>query len=316
MDYSFRIRFNRSSTDVLQIETERVSLPTISPSDSVVMFSSDKISKICDSDQFLVIGSGYSSAQAAEIAGREVKTALIIALASVRVGVDFGDRAAKGIFTNYGLKEIEEVIGKPALNNTHGLMVFESVPAPRFVSFNAKLSRVTTLEKFTSAYSKSLRASPTISQRHELSYTLFNGSFFQPTADSRFLLLVMAVEALIQPRRRPDESFNYIRSLIQQTKNATLTQIEKESILGTLKFLCNESISQAGRRTVSDKLGDRKYFEKTPADFFKFCYGIRSDLVHGNLPTPTLEEVSRTAAILEVFVSDLLTVSILGDSTN
>ena len=41
-------------------------------------------------------------------------------------------------------------------------------------------------------------------------------------------------------------------------------------------------------------------------------YQLRSNLVHGNLPYPTFETVGAVAGALEVFVSDLLTVPILG----
>lgn len=312
MDYSFRIRFNRSPTDTIQAETNELVLPTNDSRPSIVLRARQDDLKILDSDQLAVVGSGYESPQDAEVQGREVRKALTVALARVRVGADFGDRAAKGMFTEHGLKWVEQQIGQRALNNVHGLMVFETLPKPRFASTNARMTRGTTPESFLSAYAKSLEISPTISQREELSYTLFNASFFQPTADSRFLLLIMAIEALIQPELRSDESLAHVDSLIQQTKNADLTAQEKSSMLGTLRWLRFESINQAGRRIVTERIGSRTFIEMTAADFFTHCYQIRSNLVHGNLPIPTLEEIGGVAATLEVFVSELLTVPVLG----
>jgi hypothetical protein len=54
------------------------------------------------------------------------------------------------------------------------------------------------------------------------------------------------------------------------------------------------------------------YGDRTAPDFFSYCYQMRSNLVHGNLPVPTFEEVGGVAATLEVFVSDLLTGPVLG----
>lgn len=312
MDYSFRIRFNRSPTDTIQTEANELVLPTINSKSSVVLRARQDELKIRESDQLSVVGSGYMSPQDAEARGREVKKALTVALARVRVGADFGDRAPKGMFTEHGLKWVEEQIGQRALNNVHGLMVFETFPKPRFASSNAQMTRGITPESFLSAYIKSLEVAPVISQREELSYTLFNASFFQPTADSRFLLLIMAIEALIEPERRSDESLAHVDLLIQQTKNADLPAQEKNSMLGTLRWLRVESINQAGRRIASERLGSRTYIEKTAADFFTHCYQIRSNLVHGNLPVPTFEEIGSVAATLEVFVSELLTVPVLG----
>jgi hypothetical protein len=122
----------------------------------------------------------------------------------------------------------------------------------------------------------------------------------------------MAVEALIEPISRSDESLMHVESLIWKTKNATLPAREKNSILGALSWLRFESINQAGRRTASERLGNRIYIGKNAADFFTHCYQIRSNLVHGNLPIPTFDEIGGLAATLEVFVSELLTVPVLG----
>jgi hypothetical protein len=290
-----------------------LALPTISSRSSIVLRARQDDLKICDSDQLAVIGSGYESARDAEVEGRRVRKAITVALARVRVGADFGDRAAKGVFTEHGLKWVEQQIGQRALNNVHGLMVFETIPKPRFASSNAQLTRGTTPESFLSAYAKSLELSPALSQREELSYTLFNTSFFQPTADSRFLLLIMAVEALIEPEPRCGESLAHVESLIQQTKNAALSAQERNSMLGTLRWLRVESINQAGRRIAGERLGSRTYIGMTAADFFTRCYQMRSNLVHGNIPVPTFNEIGAIAATLEVFVSELLTIPVLGN---
>lgn len=312
MDYSFRIRFNRSPTDTIQTEANELTLPTKNSKFSVVLRARQDDLKILDSDQLTVVGSGYESPKDAEAKGREVRKALTIALARIRVGADFGDRAPKGVFTEHGLKWVEQQISQRALNNVHGLMVFETFPKPRFVSSNARMTRGSKLESFLSAYATSLETLLAISQHEELSYTLFNASFFQPTDDSRFLLLVMAIEALIKPERRSDKSLTHVDSLIQQTMNSDLPAQEKNSMLGTLRWLRFESINQAGRRIVTERVGNRRYIEKTAADFFTHCYQIRSNVVHCNLPIPTLTEIGEVAATLEVFVSELLTIPAIG----
>lgn len=57
------------------------------------------------------------------------------------------------------------------------------------------------------------------------------------------------------------------------------------------------------------------YESRSAKVFFAYCYQMRSNLVHGNLPYPTFEEVSRVCGALEVFVSDLLTSPFLGMPT-
>lgn len=310
--YSFRIRFNCSPTDRIQLDADKLTVPTIDERLKIVLTARQNNLPICESDQLALIGSGYRTAEEANIAGNEYQNALIMALARVRVGADFGHRTAKGMFTEDGLKWVEGKSGQRMLNNVHGLMVFQSNPKPHFVSANAKVTRGTNPEIFLANFTRTIAARPQITSRDLLSYTLFHASFFQPSSDSRFLLLVMAFEALIEPDSRSADSQAHINLLIQQTKSSSLSSDEKNSILGTLRWLHKESINQAGRRLAAERLGCRVYGGKIAKDFFSYCYKLRSNLVHGNLPAPSFEEVGSAAATLEAFVSDLLTCPILG----
>lgn len=313
MVYSFRIRFNRSPTDCIQTDASELILPAPDTRHSLVLRARQKVTPIRESDQRVVVGSGYECAAEAETAGQEISNVLTVALARVRVGADFGHRAAKGVFTEYGLRWVQEQIGQRALNNVHGLMVYESSPDPKFVSADGmKLTRGTTPEAFAKAFGTALNISPSISERDSLAYTLFNASFFQATSDTRFLLLVMAVEALIDPARRSDEAVAHVDNLIAQTKSSLLPELEKSSMLGSLRWLRRESINQAGKRLAAGRLGSRRYSEMSAPEYFSYCYQLRSNLVHGNVPAPAFDDIGSVAATLEVFVSDLLTSPVLG----
>ncbi|CAI8841106.1 conserved protein of unknown function [Methylococcus capsulatus] len=310
--YSFRIRFNRSPTDTIQSAANQLSVSVPDTRVSIVLSARRDDLPIQDSDQLVLVGSGYQTESEARAAGSRLQDALMVALARVRVGADFGHRAAKGMFTTHGLNWVEEQIGQRVLNDIHGLMVFQSEPKPRFASINAQMIRRASPEIFMSAFTQAISLQPQISERDLLAYTLFNASFFQPTADSRFLLLVMSIEALIEPALRSSDAQKYVESLIEQTKSSPLPVEERNSILGSLRWLRRESINQAGKRLATERLGDRVYGDRTAPEFFTHCYQMRSDLVHGNLPVPTFEDVGGAVATLEVFVSDLLTGPILG----
>lgn len=312
MAYSFRIRFNRSPTDTIQSAENQLSVSVADKRLSIVLRARQDDLLIRDSDQLALVGSGYQTESEASTAGSRLQDALMVALARVRVGADFGHRAAKGMFTTHGLKWVEEQIGQRVLNNIHGLMVFQSEPTPRFASTNAQMTRGASPEIFMSAFTQAITLQPQISERDLLAYTLFNSSFFQPTADSRFLLLVMSIEALLEPTLRPPAAQDHVESLIEQTKSSSLPVEERNSILGSLRWLRRESINQAGKRLATERLGSRVYGDRAASEFFTHCYQMRSNLVHGNLPVPTFEEVGGVAATLEVFVSDLLTSPILG----
>ena len=97
---------------------------------------------------------------------------------------------------------------------------------------------------------------------------------------------MMAIETLISTNPRSEHVKVLIDHLITDTSNSDLPQNEKDSIKGSLSWLNNESIGQAGSR-LAECLGDKIYFkEYSPRKFFTYCYGIRSNLVHGNDDRP------------------------------
>lgn len=198
MSYTFRIRFNRSPHDTIQSEAAELIMMVPDKGTAVLLRNPKTDQPIKDADQLVLIGDGYSSEKEAIEAGLRFQHVLMVALARVRVGADFGERAPKGMYTNYGLTMLAEQIGQRVINNVHGLTVFPSEPKPRFVSSNVVGIRGSSPDVFKVAFLSSNAQQPSLTNRDLLAYSLFNASFFQPTADSRFLLLVMAVEALIE----------------------------------------------------------------------------------------------------------------------
>lgn len=323
MTYSFRIRLNRAPSNTIQIEERELKLPVSSEQFPVVLCAPKIYDKskneeqdisIKKSDQLSIVGKGYDTEAAAIEAGTRYKNALMVALARIRVGVDFGLPAQKTMFYDYGLKLVGDEIGRRVLNNVHGLTAFKSEPIPTFISQNMQGIRGVSIETFMAAIVESVAQDPLISEDELLAYNLFNLSFFQSITNIRFLLLVMAVEALSKPTSRSADSLNHIDGLIKQTDSSLLKADEKDSILNSLCWLKKEPIDQAGRRLITNRLENRIYEEKPAVEFFTYCYKLRSKLVHGNLPSFNSSEVSKIVQSLEMLVSDLLTSPILGYS--
>lgn len=310
--YAFRVRVDRSPTDTIECADSEIPLSDASETIGVSLRNKASGQPIKEAQHFALVGYGYVSEAAAREAGEFYEVVLMVALARVRVGADFGYRAAKGAFTNEGLKWLEQQHRERMLNDVHGLMVYQEEPRPRFALSKANMLRGASRESFLQAFHGAVVARPSLTERERLAFSLFNASFFQPTADSRFLLLVMSIEALIELSQRSVEAQNHVNSLIAATKGASIPREERESMLGSIRWLAKESINQGGRRVVTSRLGNREYEGRLAADFFTHVYHMRSNLVHGNLPYPTFEMVGAIAAPLEVFVSELLTAPILG----
>jgi hypothetical protein len=138
---------------------------------------------------------------------------------------------------------------------------------------------------------------------------------------------MMAVEAFIETARKSSETIAFVDVLIDKTRNSSLPEQEKTSLINGIGNLKTQSITDAGQQLANSILGDRCYDDKSAAEFFRFAYRLRSRLVHGDIAafvdltrisgSPPPEIPSTPSGVLgvapmEVFVSDLLTVPILG----
>jgi hypothetical protein len=186
-------------------------------------------------------------------------------------------------------------------------MTFETDPNPAFATVgNVSLIRGIPSERFVAAFKKALHDFEPMSPEERLAAELYGASFFQENADSRFLLLMIAVEALLDPAPRPESVRDHVHRMIALTKEATLPEHERSSLLSSLDRLRSESIGQSGKRLARERLASRTYDNREPGRFFRDCYDLRSHLVHGIEPIPTRADVAAAAAQLEHFVGDLL----------
>jgi len=312
VSHSFRIRFKRSPTDTVQTESNELELSSTEDAGPLKLLNPDSGQPILKATELVLTQSGYTSAESAHAAGEKAQRALMLALARQRIGANFGSRSPKGLWTAAGLSWLEGQIGQRVLNSTHGLMVFTTDPKPRFALMQGDGLRGVDPGVFQQTFHQSVQVERQPTERDFVALELFNASFFQRSGDSRFLLLMMAIEALLAPPLRSEPAQDHVRQLIKQTKESPLAKKERDSMIGSLRWLLRESISQTGRMLVEQRLGEREYCESQGSDFFVRCYQLRSNLVHGNLPYPTFEDIASVVGQLEVMVADLITAPFLG----
>jgi hypothetical protein len=282
----------------------------------MVLKARDSNKSIQESDSLVLHGTGWSTSDDAERLGRFYTDLLVRVYARLRLGADFGDRAKKSWFTQEGLAFVSKQTGRPALNDVHGLMVYERACRPNvlFTSLRADGLRGVSLEQFMSVFNLTLNRPREISDRERVALELFNASFFQKSADGRFLLLMGGVEALIEQKPRSSNVERLVQAFQSQVDaDSDVEAEEKTALKSGLGQLQRESIRQAGRRLIRRKIGTRSYEGVLAEEFFGHCYTLRSRLVHGVLPFPTFEEVNPFGGQLEVMLSDLLSVDLLDD---
>jgi hypothetical protein len=301
--YCFRLRFELGQRQTLSFESRERRLSQ-SENVSIIALGDDPINK---AEKLAVIGRGYRTEATADAAARRWQGYAERGFARANLGADFSGRSGGGVATEYGLRMFWSQTWRPVLND-FPRMVFKERPWPRFFRMGAVGLRVGTHPNAVlGAIGRAAGLEVTMSERQALAYNLYSASFWEPSEDARFVMLMMAVETLIEPAPRSDLVGRHVDRLIEQTHNSALDPSEVRSLVGSLEWLRNESVGQAGRR-LSRALGARRYADESPARFFTQCYETRSRLVHGGFPRASVE--SRVAS-LEIFVSHLLSAELL-----
>jgi hypothetical protein len=302
-DYSFRLRFNLPDSVRINLDEVFWVFGPVSGAEITLRPLAD--GPIKDATRLSCRGRGFADEQSARAAGERVRDILTVALAHARVGADFGDRAARSYITAAGIKHLEQQGSGRVLHDYHGLQAYLSEPAPRFVDFHAKGRVGRSGEAFKNAIGMAVRVEPQLDPATRIAFDLFSASSGVENADSRLLLLMMAIETLVVQNARDEAGREHVERLMQMTRDAPLSDREKQSLLSSLQWLLLESIGTAGRRLAGTLRGPQ-YGGMAPDRFFMLCYDLRGALVHGRVPRPEASTVGTVAAQLEQFVADLI----------
>ena len=307
MSYSFRIQFKLSKQKGIQTEeTQHQIIPSrfVLP---CILRSTITDEKIMDASELVLESSRYRTIEEATQAGETVRDALALSLVSLKIGADWGFKPSSGVITNEGIKFFESQTNKRVLQGGLGLKVYETNPCPIFIQPKVSKKVSSPISKLVEVLNYAIEHSRTLTEKEKVALQLFNISFFENAIEARFLALVMAVEVLLEFKPRPENVRQHVENLLKITNdNKSIDKAQKDSLLGSLKWLLDESISQAGRRLATERLNGRLYNNMVASKFFTHCYDLRCKLVHGSVPVPNPNEVGTAISQLEFFVSDLL----------
>jgi len=306
------MRFPEGALLSLTLESERLDLVTDDTGDGVAVWlkSMEPDVPLCDARNVALRGQGYASEDEAIREGQLWRNATQAALARLGFAADFGERSATGGATLEYLKVLSAQQGTTIFNDDPGVLAFPSEPDPRFVRFNASATKRPDEARLREAFRLAKTTGPHHGEVETLAFDLYSAAFSQESADARMLMLMMALETLLDLRARSEAAQAHVMKLVELTKAADIPASEKSSMVGSMVWLKTESISQAGRHLVS-RLGDRTYMEMPPVKFFNRCYDLRSALAHGRVPRPPFEEVNIVAGNLERMLANLLSGTLL-----
>jgi hypothetical protein len=261
---------------------------------------------IKDHARAAVLGGSYASEVQARAAAEKSKRALLYWAIEQRLGIDFGDGKQRSIVTNAGLAMLQKQYGFLCRNDAHGIDLYEHVENLRFVSFNAKETVGKYPPNLISTFQREYLNSRQLTEKQLLASEIYASSFFDVSARSRFITLVTAVEALLEPPKRSDEVQTLVAELEATTRQSMIDEPTKESIIGSLGWLRYQSIRQAGRTLVLRLIPNELFDGQSSADFFTRCYDWRSQILHRGTIVGELVDMWHLANLMEPFVARLL----------
>jgi hypothetical protein len=304
--YDFRLRFNFSEAYRIDSDVEEIELLVLPLGERIRMRSGAIGTPIKDHAQVAVLGGPFASEGQARDAAEKTKRVLLYWAIDERLGIDFGDGKQRSGFTKAGLAELEKRLGCPVRNDIHGIDVYEHVENLKFPSFNAKATVGKYPPKLVGTFQREYLNSRRLTEKQVLASEIYASSFFDVSPRSRFITLVTAVEALLEPLKRSNEVEALVEEFKAKTRQSTIDQSTRDSIIGSLERLRHQSISQAGR-TLAGRLIPNELFDgQSSLDFFTRCYELRGQILHSGKVEDGLVDTLDLANIMEGFVAKLL----------
>jgi hypothetical protein len=277
--YAFRLRFRLSASSFIDNHEHSVTL--FESNEAEISLRAVGSESIRRSRDLVVTGRPYDNEAEARSRGEAWQHTLVRALASLRVGADFGERGSLG-WVNTDL--LSRRSGTRILQDKLGVSVYREQPTPHFVGVGQPtLSVGKNSNAFIEAVDKASEVSEGLGEPILIAYYLFSASTSEQEIEARFILLVMALETMVDQQDRSALVRGHVDQLCELTKqNSNLLDEEKTSLLSALRRLKQESIGESGKRTVGI-LGSSIYAGRTPEQFFSQCYSLRSMWVPDNL---------------------------------
>lgn len=305
MTYMFRVRFKVGPTTRIDAKVDELMLDETGGT-RVFLRSLTAGQLVNEADELAMRGEGYATEAQAADEGKRWIDALVLGLISEFMGTEFGERSPTGWLTRAGLELIGAADpGVRPYNDIAGLQVLSESPTPAFHRIQATALAGKNGAAIAAHVREAFSKHAELDERSLLACGMYAASHFMPSEDSRFLMLMIAVEALIEAGTRSTAQLQAIDGLVEQLASLSLSREERLPLTQAIAGLKRESINSAGKRLAAT-LGDRKYAGKSPTRFFRDCYAARSNLVHGNQGRPSVETILGLIGPLELFVRDLV----------
>jgi hypothetical protein len=309
--YDFRLRFKLPKEHRIDSNEDKIDLLVIPHKETITLTSGIEESPIKNHDSVAIVGKSYNSIDEAKNAAEKSKRALLYWSLTQRSGIDFGDGKQKSAITKAGLALDEKQLGCPVRNDIHGIDVYEHADKVMFHEVDFKYIIGRNIPKLIDVFQSEYTNNRNSKVKQLLASEIYASSFFDITPRTRFITLVTAIEALLEPQKRPDQVETLITEFEEKTKETIQDSTLKFPILSALELLKYHSHKYVGRELVSKLIPTENFDGKTSSAFFSDIYDLRSKILHEGISTGISKEIDRVLSNTELLVNHLLLASFL-----
>lgn len=302
---AFRFRFTLPESLAIQSNEQYVDFT--SGETSRILFSAVGSKDLKSAKQIAVKGGPFTTEEEALAAGERARRALMLCLTRMRIGASFGLDEPRSVLTNYGRQYFEQQLGQRVLQDLPQVIAFDDNVPTKFARLNMRPVVGKPPDQLQRVFRSALDLAPEFSEREQLALELFGTALFEQSERARFVTLMIAIEALLEPKERSSKAIEMVESFAKQVQaNTELSKSERDSLFGTVRWLKLESINRTGRNLAGEALAGHQYLGMTPDSFFKLCYEVRSEIVHTGAVRSDGADIKQLAPELECFVADLI----------
>ena len=309
-DYNFRLRFNLANAYRIGSDAEEIDLLVTPTKQRLRLRTAVSGTPIKDNSRAVVLGGPYTSPNEAMEAGEQAKKALLYWAVEQRLGIDLGDGRQRSVVTDAGLAMFQQQWGAPVRNDVHGIDVYEAIHNLRFAFTNMTPVVGKNPLALVETFNREFREPMLLTEKQRLAAEIYSGSFFDVSHRSRFITLVTAVEALLEPSRRSESAQTLVSEIENITRSSDVDNATQNAILSSLQWLRFESIGQTGRSLAKRLIPERQYGGRTSWSFFTYCYQLRSQILHRGGAEDDSADLLGLANETEGFVAYILLASL------
>lgn len=310
--FMFRLHFFVKGGLLLDEESESIEINLPSSSTVFKLAALRGAKSLKEAEWFVVSGKGYESKEEAWREGQRLRDTLQFLAVRMERSIDLGNDKPTSRMSD-GLKRKMERVAREhgeevrCYDNVHGLAVYAEHPRPMVHDAYGQITvHSPSGPGFQELLAEVHAIDLNLDERSSLACSLYGAAQVEESPRVRFLFLVMAIESLLKTRRRIPGAVSLVDRFIESTQQSSLDSAEKDSLLGSLRWLRNESISRMGKQLMQKYVGDQQYGGMKAPGLFRHCYSIRSQLLHNGKPDSEDVHIPSLVHRLDRLVADLL----------